>query len=411
MYQKFNENNINTKFIKDLLKDTYIPTVPVWKEGDPIIKDFIYVTKEYIVKGLVDYKPSNDIIDKTIAPRNSDYFKILKPYEFGKFYEGTTNNFESASSIYDSETHKQLGNYLRSIRDFYNIDLMQYYNCWNNAYSDKIRLVNNSYITNNTSNDGFKCLLVPIKFHKKYTIYINSNYPIKIKPVFYDGLDILSQTNNLKYDIETINSISFSNPFIYKSPDLLSTDISSRDVVNNILLENYLTLIIQLPDNVSSNVLILEGDYSQSKFITTTNDEGYFTKINALPKVYFGDVLSDLSEKDQNKMFLSVPSLSRNISSNSYAYSDRLIEYLLLNVITSQETISDNILRVQQYSSSYKNLKTNKSRYYKRYVKGVWDIDLREYVYTLVTENENAKRIDINGFVDKDSEEILLGGK
>ena len=55
----FNTNLMQTKFIKDILKDTYIPTVPIWSEGKPLIKDFIYVTKDYIVKAITDYIPEN----------------------------------------------------------------------------------------------------------------------------------------------------------------------------------------------------------------------------------------------------------------------------------------------------------------------------------------------------------------
>ena len=44
--------------------------------------------------------------------------------------------------------------------------------------------------------------------------------------------------------------------------------------------------------------------------------------------------------------------------------------------------------------------------------KGIWTPALRYTVYNNVTKNYKIpKRIDINGYVDKDSESIVLGGK
>ena len=83
-----------SKFIKDLLKDTYVPTVPIWNDNDPLVKDMIYVTKEYIVKAKKNYNPSTS---NNISVFNNDYFKIICPYIFGQFYQGVTSNFKSSS--------------------------------------------------------------------------------------------------------------------------------------------------------------------------------------------------------------------------------------------------------------------------------------------------------------------------
>lgn len=49
MLHKFNEDNIETKFIKSILASYYVPTVPFWHSGDSIIKDFTYITKNNIL--------------------------------------------------------------------------------------------------------------------------------------------------------------------------------------------------------------------------------------------------------------------------------------------------------------------------------------------------------------------------
>lgn len=422
MYQKFNTNNMISKFIKDLLKDTYIPTVPIWNDNDPLVKDMIYVTKEYIVKAKKNYNPSTS---NNISVFNNEYFKIICPYIFGQFYQGVTSNFKSSSSMYDSYTHKALGDYLRMIRDLKSINLMQYYNCWNNWHSDKLRIASyknpdstaastiaNHPITavtinaNNTIKDGLRCILVPIKFNQKYTIYINSSYPIIVTPIYYTGQTIISPSNIPSFigNGEIINQCSFNNPYIYNSP-VIENLSGTPSLVGNRFLEKYLTLLIQLPDNNDSNIVVLEGDYSENRFI---NDK-YHT--NSIKKVFYGINADKLNNLELDNICTSIPGLSRNISNQTYAFSDRLLEYLLLNVIDINDEISENISRIQQYISSYKSLKTNKKQYSQAYIKGVWNNNMRVFIHDMVTTNVDRKSIDINGYVDKDSEELILGGK
>ena len=144
MFQKYNANNIETKFIKELLRTTYIPIVPIWNQGKEIIAGLTYITPNYVVKcnksskgyeidenGQIKYIP-NSINDTYIDEENGKekpYFEIIEPYIRGKFYKGITTNFTSNSSLYDSKTHYYLGEYLRMIRDLDGVNLMPYYNC------------------------------------------------------------------------------------------------------------------------------------------------------------------------------------------------------------------------------------------------------------------------------------------
>lgn len=155
MFQKYNANNIETKFIKELLRTTYIPIVPIWNLGKKIIAGLTYITPNYIVKcnkssegykidneGNFTYIPNsiNDTyIDEEDGNKEKPYFEIIEPYIRGKFYKGITTNFVSNSSLYDSKTHYYLGEYLRMIRDLDGVNLMSYYNCWDGRYSDKLR--------------------------------------------------------------------------------------------------------------------------------------------------------------------------------------------------------------------------------------------------------------------------------
>lgn len=407
----FNTNLMQTKFIKDILKDTYIPTVPIWSEGKPLIKDFIYVTKDYIVKAITDYIPENE---SSISVLDSKYFQILEPYIFGQFYPGITSNYESQSSMYDSETHLHLGNYLRCIRDLFGIDLLQFYNCWNNMFSDKVRISLSNFtrtiITNNLLKDGLRTILVPIKFFKKYTIYIDSAYPFQITPIYYDGVNVLPASEQLNRVFDSVNYCSFNQPYVFNGLYPKGSTISLNNP-GNILLEKYLTLAIQLPISNSQNILVLEGDYSNIRLLNQTDPNGLYTYINSLRKIRIGTDIANLSQDFQNELFKSIPALTRNIGNKSYAFSDRLIEYLLLNVITKNDLITKDISRIQEYISSNKSLQNNKQRYTWKYISGIWDANMRFYIYDLVTQGITPQVIDINGYVDKDSESIIIRGK
>lgn len=82
----------------------------------------------------------------------------------------------------------------------------------------------------------------------------------------------------------------------------------------------------------------------------------------------------------------------------SYPYSNRLIEYLLINTIDSEDTIGQNVERVQ----SYFNLNYSAST-----IKGAWSYYLRRRLYSLYMSNDNCKHLDISGYVDSDIENYL----
>ena len=86
---------------------------------------------------------------------------------------------------------------------------------------------------------------------------------------------------------------------------------------------------------------------------------------------------------------------------NVYAFSDRLIEYLLLNVIDYQDEISKNTLRAQ----TYMNLLTKTG-----IQPGVFDVKTRYYLFKKYMEENDNIGYDITGFVDKDMEKFITRG-
>lgn len=88
----------------------------------------------------------------------------------------------------------------------------------------------------------------------------------------------------------------------------------------------------------------------------------------------------------------------------SYPFADRLIEYLLGNVITEVDKIDDNIARVQKVMG----LNCIESTY-----PGVWEKKIRMVMYEFMNRNRNTRRFEINhdllGYVDKDVEKFYYG--
>ena len=394
MFQRFNENTMLTKFIKNLIATTYVPMVKIWHKGDFVSKNSTYIAGQYIVRAIASGVDAKDATD-------SDYFDILEPYVKGKFYRGITSNYVSNTSIYDANTHYYLGQYLRMIRDLDDINLMQYYNCWDGTYSDNIRIMGDStVIQDNDKKDGLKVLIVPIKFGAEYTLYLNNNMPTEICAIYYDGINILSNMTLVNSTYRNVNRISKNSPLLISSVELADAGIDSEDV----LREEYLHLLIQLPESNSSSIVILEGNYLDNKVLMN----------NKLPKVYYGNEVpvDAWTAADLDNYCKSGIGLVNSVTEQNYAFSNRLIEYLLLNVIDKTESISDNIKRMQKYASTYKCEELNgfKLNNYNQ-LPGIWNNDLRKFSFDLVTNYQVATTFDVNGYIDKDTEAIILRGK
>ena len=146
MYTRFNDNTIETKFIKQLVAKTQVPSISTWKPGDFAVRGMMYITRDAIwkcnhtgfPKDLLDTcTPAKHvrILEKSI-PKNYagnqsiPYFTKIGPYNFGKEYYNITSSYSSNILGYDATTHFYLGQYLRMMRDIFDLDLMPFYNCF-----------------------------------------------------------------------------------------------------------------------------------------------------------------------------------------------------------------------------------------------------------------------------------------
>ena len=367
---------------------------------------------------------------------------INSSFYFGQWYLKDTQIFESNQLAYDSDTHKYLGEYLRFYRDLFGTNLMPFYNCFSGVYTSKFYI---SEITKNVSDnesityrtvkqtaydfyqqgnsdlsskyhtkETFKVLQVPIKFNKKYTIAIECNAPVLIAPAFisngqlintyYSGqkIDLTDILNSPESDGKIKNyeyaNTYFNDPIVIEVANrdesiLVNADstVGLSELSKSQVLQRYerdLYLLIQLPIENNSSVVVLEGDY------TNSSTEKYFNL-----ECFTNPDMEAPSQAFLDSVLLSNLSLLQFNDYTRYPFADRLVEYLLWQVIDSTDEIGPNISKIQNALSV--NLQNH--------TKGYYDDYLRALVFNTFRDSNRYTDLDNNGNVDKDVEKYLFG--
>lgn len=419
--QQFYTNTIESKFIKDLIATTPLPTVDTLYKGKWIVPGCYYITDCNVVVAV--NKDDSDAFQFD-PDKSSSQLTIISPYKFESSYPGLTSTYSSINDGYDSKTHYYLGNYLRCVRDLHDINLMPFYNCYNGEYvtdifintttvtktvdESEITIINHSIIQSNPNLRGKKVIAIPVKFGETYSIFVDCSTEIEIMCGFYGNKGYISPTQTPAVEIKTENKYaslrytSFRDGFTYTTP---------KPEKSTYPYTRFLKMFIQLPLNTESSIVVLEGDYT-TKNITYGNIETLTDDKNE--KTLNLNLYNFPTKSKQNQNLLSDLSLTQIAGNISYAFSNRLIEYLTYNVITSEETITQNISRVQQYASSLINAKLNHIEPFNMLssTPDVWDIKLQTYLFNLAKESKYIQnKLDLTGYVDKDVEQVITRGQ
>lgn len=372
--QLFNVNTEEASYISNLLKTNYIPTVPLFNSemnlGGSSLPIYIPSKETFILDSTLQINiTGSPLIGFPIAVNDAHY---LSTYVFGKHYPNITSNYISNKRYYDTDLHEYLGRYLRAYRDYYNVDVMNFYNCFSNRFITNYSLP----ITFNLDSDlagikfsaydsRYKVIAFPIEWDREYTIkfYDNNISNIGYQAVYFNGSEPLGYVDSNK--ITTIGS--GSDPTIFKiKVELNNSTLSpSEETLNRRLhLKNLLYLFIRFPSIIEGPIVVLE----QPTFTRAINN--------------------------------SLLNLDRNID-YQIAFSDRLLEYLTRNVICPSDPIKQNIHLIQKVVE-----RITPSRYVlKEHVPGTFDLDLQKAVYYYFYNKEGIQ--DFIGFIDKDVEKKL----
>lgn len=450
MYTRFYDDTIITRFIKYLLANTYTPLVRVWNPGTFTIAGAFYIHNGNILQA--KYTKEVDSV--------SD-FDIKKIYVPSLPYYGINSTYVSNVSGYDPVTHRWLGNHLRFIRDYYNVNLMPFYNCFCGEFVSNVDIrdvtnteSNSTYktVVSGVSDERSKVFVVPVKFGQIYNLAVDSNTPIEFMYGFYgpkglieDATDTLrSQMNQTHYT--KIPGCQFTSPYIVPAVSWGGFDEATRMASQ---YERYLRLFVKVPSTLESSIAVIEGDISRyntlnaisddiakESFTSTSNvytnilntcnsktSEGYQIPRSEL---FFNYRTEYKSEDDTNayQTFTTRPiedclgplGLLQWSDGNIYAFSDRLVEYLLWNVVDALEPLYKNIERTQERITSLEMSNANLfPRYRGAFTSGVWDENMQKYIYALrksvLKSPKGNPSVDFNGFVDKDTESILNRGR
>lgn len=360
---KFNDDNIYGGYIKQLLASFNLPQCPI---GD---KDFTRSTHYIVNNSLWFYNA------------NSDERKIISSYKENDKIENITKNLEIRNNIYDSYTHEYLGDYLRYLRDYKNLNLLSMYNCFSNVCIESVKFEVHGSVFDANSKE-YTIFAIPIKFNQKYTIAIDWHGIIEMCCGFYsNGKRYDNSTATLSVENSTYHresGLRFNHPYIF---DKLADNAS---INNDYCFEKDFKLFLKVPNVCKSSIVILEGDYSSDAELLLSNEKMI---INKEDNNYLH---ADLEYKTKPQL------LSMNFQ-ESYLIADRLVEYLSNQVITPNDPVINNIRRLQkksivEYDVPYAYL-------------GIWNNELRNFLYTYIIDNDAInKYYDMLGYVDKDVE-------
>ena len=441
MYTRFYDDTIVTRFIKYFLANTYTPLVRVWNPGQFTMQDSLYLYQGNILQAKITGVP-------TSIKRDFDIKKIFIP---DRSYHGINSTYISNTSSYDPVTHRWLGNYLRFLRDYYHVNLMPFYNCFCGEFVSNIDI---RKVTGENSSETFykvvsgvhdetsKVFIVPVKFGTTYNLALECDTKVEFMYAFYGPKGLIqSPSDALVEDIgsahyTSIPSCKFTTPYVVPAVEWEGVSGYTQNVAQ---FERYLRLFVKMPVDCNSSIAVIEGDISRNSCVYGKTEEESFTDFSSITgvnttllktcnsKTVEGNLIPQATlyfdESTSRQTYSSRPiedclgplGLLQWSDGNTYAFSNRLVEYLLLNVIDSQESISGNIERVQERSTSFQMSNANLFPYYKgAYTPGVWDEDLQKYLYALRVSTHNIPKgnpnVDFNGFVDKDLESILNRG-
>lgn len=352
--------------------------------------------------------------------QNANLSYTTTPYTYGQKILNYTKNLQIQNTVYDSYTHEYLGDYLRFHRDFANINLMPLYNCFSNRACPHLDIsfeVGNGYKVKFKTDQSFetalyKYYMVPVKFFKDYTIAIDSSASIEVCCCIYDEYHNTDGdfSNVPKLTYQCFGDLQFKTPVLYTKLQNLNGLLLNPATENTNDLcqqEDNLKLILKIPANNKSSIVILEGDYTAYNDIAAsfrldekTNKKVFSTVPNKTVINYENlDACEFLSDK-----LITPLQLLRTNTGESYPFADRLVEYLVGNAITVNEEIKDNIVRAKTIIGA----NCEPAVYSVVADDGIWEPILQCLVYDYINNTSKTNIHDINhdilGFIDKDVE-------
>jgi hypothetical protein len=428
---QFNNNHIFTGYLKQFLSSFNLPTCRVYttefekfyaehgyedprviESNLPIIisgpnnklRPTVGIT--YLKEGIAQqyfWDTHNWQTDKNPSDNNTvKYWKSNKNlYYNGNKILGLTKNLKNPTTLYNYQTHEYLGDYLRFLRDYENINLMSMYNCFSNRLCNNIKIKLDKQIAYKKANfttgeletkektvtinvnaydNNYKIYMLPVKLFENYTIAIDCYQGVELFCGLYnEKLDTSEKNKDLiKRTYVKIPKALFNQPFIYDKLDVKYWNWTDENTLAEAevpystlttmtkylrselaLQENELKLFIKIPATNTSSIAVLEGDYRNFNDAIYTLAPVYEQKDYSWKYVNNSTITN--FETDKTYKYSKLPEINSRefkpisklqlLAINtgiSYPFADRLIEYLVANTILPNDPTPDNIKRLQK---------------------------------------------------------------
>jgi hypothetical protein len=496
---KFGSTGILTGYIKQLLASFELPMVRLYTT------DHMEYRENKISQHILTHNERYDVVESQLSVSEEDSgINYIVPYlrdnklqvyvdgiwkEAGLFTKSPsatyysrgqhllnkTKKLQIRDNVYDYYTHEYLGDYLRFLRDYDNMNLMPLYNCFSNHLCEVLEYTfSNSvdrFVTFDIADEKYKIYMIPVKLFKQYTIAMDTDSAIEICCGVYNS-NLVTAGDFGKLPSKTYlkkNSCQFSYPFLY---DNLLTSVfpllvdetadktseaykeQKRQLAYLAQHERDLKMFLKVPSSSTSSIVILEGDYrSWNDFVLKTDSDQVATPVMLaeeppqqskvltmepparLIKHYNHAIVSnELLAAGAEPLLVTPLQLLRLNTQTQVPFADRLIEYLLGNVIAdTPDGVSENIelaqivAQLHYYNGTKKpgeavtglldgSLQTVQApasdamlyRYSPQF-KGLWDSSLKNIFYQYMTSKTSFDTAhDILGYVDKDVEKYFV---
>ena len=394
---EFNSRNIISGYIKQLLSSIYLPSCKIFRSENELRDYFspiqtVSVLPSYnedLIAIIKNYKPNEDWFVKVKQDLSTEPFM---KYRYNHFYVNLTKKMRLENDLYDSYTHRYLGEYLRFIRDYFDLNLLSMYNC----FDDTIEIQNNK-----------KYFIIPIKYGKEYSLFTSKNAVTYYIDTDYSEGE-LDLTSPYMLSKNTSSACILFQPF-HPLPETIEEpgQPSSENKFSNVFKEKNLRLIIETDISDTSPLVVLEGNYSNYKSYFSNVQVNY--EKDEARKYLYEKEYKELFNDDINKSnFQLINQL--NVSNENYPIADRLIEYLFGNVITDLDPISKNIIDAKKkFAYRYQRDKSGQLVVNLNSINGKFTIMDRFKMLDAISMNQkyDTDKQDLLGYVDKDVEAVL----
>jgi len=438
---QFNNNHIFTGYLKQFLSSFNLPTCKIYTaEFEKFYAEHGYedprVIESNLPKKIADAKVRSGVgitylkdgcpqqyfwdtssWDTSLNYNNADQGKINKYWKSNKIEHyngnkilGLTKTLKNPTALYNYQTHEYLGDYLRFLRDYENINLMSMYNCFSNRLCNNIKftlaLNDTQTLAVNTYETDYKIYMLPVKLFEKYTIAIDCYQGAELFCGFYnEKLDLSTEATKdlIRQTYAKIPKALFNQPYVYNKLDVTYWNWHAENTLPEAQLsesvretytrfhntdkilrsevavrESELKLFIKIPTANTSSIVVLEGDYRNfNDSLYSINSKGGWQYLANSTIINFETKKTEKESKlpDINLREFKPISKLQLLAINtgiSYPFADRLIEYLVANVIVPNDATPDNIKRLQ---------KVMEDCGYSFQIDGIWEPKMQMILY------------------------------